>query len=506
MDAQLQATDHHNLAAGIFYQGHDIAFREVKDIGLNNIFLQPSDYAAKPWDAAAYIQDRIEYDFLTVRVGARFDYGRAGGKFLNDPLDPTNGTTLITVCNDPTAYGLPADFARFVDDSGRVYTGTAACQRPEARSKYDSAVAVAFRDDMSESTTRTAFSPRLGLSFPVTERSSAFFNFGVYYQNPLYNNVYQGTGIGTALEGTRQGPAFSNGTYVGNPRLRAEQTSSYEMGYVAEFARNYSVQVVAFSKDQSGLTGIRQGGIQRGTRAAGVFDPGVTYGTNRPNYTILVNQDYQTVRGLELELRRRLAGYWSGRINYGYSQATNNASAPDLEDQKSQEGDIPARSEIRADIDQRHSLNGSLTFQVRDEAPKFRFAGLFRNTTASLTARLASGYPYTPALTFTGSSRFRLERNSGTAPTTFRMDFQAQKDWNLANVRYGAFLRLANLLDARNCAQVFATTGNCEGGTSPQARLGAGNFTGESEGTTFYDRPQYISERRSVNAGVRISF
>ncbi|MDQ3517771.1 MAG: TonB-dependent receptor [Gemmatimonadota bacterium] len=74
-DAELQATDHHNLSAGVFYQTHDITFREVRDVGLNNIVLRPSDYAAEPWDAAAYIQDRIEYDFLTVRLGARFDYG-----------------------------------------------------------------------------------------------------------------------------------------------------------------------------------------------------------------------------------------------------------------------------------------------------------------------------------------------------------------------------------------------------------------------------------------------
>ncbi|MDQ8154864.1 MAG: TonB-dependent receptor, partial [Gemmatimonadota bacterium] len=476
-DVQYQATDHHNLAMGVFYQGHDILFREVRDVGLNNIQLQPSNYAAKPWDAAAYLQDRIEYDFLTVRIGARFDYGRAGGVSFNNPLDPTNGTTQLSVCNDPAKFGLPANWASGIDPVTKLpLTGIAACG--VLQSKGDSARDIAFKDDLGQAAVRRAFSPRLGLSFPVTDRSNAFFNFGVYYQNPLYNNVYQGTGIGTAAEGTAKAVQFDAQTYVGNPRLRAEQAVSYEMGYVAEFGKGnkYALQFVAFSKDQSGLTGIRNGGFLKGTITR-VFDPGVTYGTNSPSYTVLVNQDFQTVRGFELEFRRRLSNFWTGRLNYAFSQATTNASPPDLETQRTtEEGDIVARREIRSDVDQQHQLGGSVSFIVANKTPGIWGGQYLKNSSVSFTTRLASGFPYTPSLTFTGNAADRLERNSGTAPLTFIINMQAQKDWTIANVRYGAFLRVANLLDRRNCSQVFATTGNCDGGASPQARLQSGNF------------------------------
>ncbi|MBA4070656.1 MAG: hypothetical protein C0497_02310, partial [Gemmatimonas sp.] len=506
-DVQYQATDHHNLAMGLFYQGHDITFREVRDVGLNNIQLRPTDYAAKPWDAAAYIQDRIEYDFLTVRVGARFDYGRAGGTSFNNPLDPTNGTTQLTVCSDPTRYGLPANWASGIDPITKLpVTGIAACGL--IASKGDSARDIAFGNDMGQAAVRRAFSPRLGLSFPVTDRSNAFFNFGVYYQNPLYNNVYQGTGIGTPTEGTAQSVQFESQTYVGNPRLRAEQAVSYEMGYVSEFGKGnrYSLQIVAFSKDQSGLTGVRTGGFLKGSNVR-VFDPGVTYGTNSPNYTVLVNQDFQTVRGFEFEFRRRLANFWTARLNYAFSQATTNASPPDLETQRTtEEGDIVARTELRSDIDQNHQLGGSVSFIVANRTPGIWGGRYLRNSSISFTTRLASGFPYTPSLTFTGNAGDRLERNSGTAPLTFTINMQAQKDWTVSNVRYGAFMRISNLLDRKNCSQVFATTGNCNGGSSPQARLRAGNFTGEGETSTFFDRPQYLSGRRSINGGISISF
>ena len=237
-----------------------------------------------------------------------------------------------------------------------------------------------------------------------------------------------------------------------------------------------------------------------------MFDPGVTYGTNTPTYTVLVNQDYNTVRGVELELSRRLASYWSARVNYAFSQATTNAAPPDLENQQLAEGDQPSRNEIRSDADRRHSANASFTFRVREELPNIPLAGALRNSTLGLTAQYSSGWPYTPQLTFTGSPRDRLERNSGTGQSTFTVNLQAQKNFNVSNVQYGLFMRVTNLLDKRNCLQVYETTGNCEGGASAQARLSAGNFTGEGESSTFFDRPQYVGQRRSFTAGVRVNF
>jgi hypothetical protein len=151
-------------------------------------------------------------------------------------------------------------------------------------------------------------------------------------------------------------------------------------------------------------------------------------------------------------------------------------------------------------------VSGSFSLIFGQRVPKFRASSLLKNTSSSLTAQMVSGFPYTPALTFTGGTNDRLLRNSGSGPNTFTLNLQLRKGWDVANARYGAFVRVSNLLDRKNCAQVFATTGNCDGGASPQARLRAGNFTGEGEGSTFFDRPQYQLDRRFVNAGLTVSF
>jgi outer membrane receptor protein involved in Fe transport len=506
-DLQTQLGDHHNIKAGVFFQRHDVAFEEFQQVGLNNVALDISRYAAKPWDAAAYVQDNIEFDFLRVNLGFRFDYGRADGLFWANPRDPTNGTTLYHVCENPTAFGLPADKFQYVDpNTGGVYTGVQACGLD--RALFDEANEIALKDDFKEAPVRKQWSPRLGVSVPVTENSSFFFNFGRYSQNPLLHNMYRGTGIGTPLEGTPQAARFFHETgsiLIGNPQLVTEQTSSYEFGFLSELFGNYALSAVLFNKDQLGLTGIRRGGVTEvGTP---VFDPGANYNnSSTPSYTVLLNLDYQTVRGLEVSLARRLGGYWGFDLRYSLSQMRTNAAPPDLEMLKQAQNDPPAYQEIRSEIDQAHVFNGVLRFAVGDDAPDIPLGNLLRNASASITLRAASGLPYTPELAYAVGD---AQRNSGTSPATFDVNLLVRKDWRVANLRYGAFVRVTNLLNRRNCLQVFPTTGDCEGGSGMAGRfdvIGGGSIAETSTTADIWDRPDMVAAPRAINAGIRVTF
>jgi hypothetical protein len=505
LDLEWQATDHHNLQTGAFLQSHDVSFLEGRDVGLNNVELALSAYAAKPWDAALYVQDRIEYDFITVNLGFRFDYGRAGGRFFADPRDPTNGTTARDVCEDPTRFGFAADHFR-AQFEGEWYGGLAACSIND--DLMDVARAKAFEDDFVEAPARTQFSPRLGFSFPVTESSSVMFNVGRYAQNPTLHSLYRGTGIGTGVEGTPDAPIFvsTRGVYplLGNPRLPTEKTTLYEVGYLASLMDDaYGVSVVLFNKDQSGLTGIRQGGVR--PDGSPVIDPGGTYGgAIRPLYDVLMNLDFQTSRGMEVSLRRRLHNYWAFDLRYSFAQIRTNAAPPDLEQQKQAEGDPLARTEIRSSIDVPHVLNGVLRLAVGNNTPGIPLGEWLRNTSLSVIARGASGLPYTPQIDFSGNQR--LERNSGTAPFNFNVDAYAGKDWRQANMRYGVFVRGTNLFDRRNCLQVFPSTGRCDSGAITQARLLKGGASATNTISQVWDRPQMVSNPRSFNAGIHVTF
>ena len=528
-DVQSQVSDHHNISAGAFFQYHDLLYDEWQNVGVNDVVVTQELYEANPWDGALYVQDQIEYDFLTLKLGARFDYGKATGLFFANPVDPTNGTTALDVCQNPGEWQgveLQEVFDRETGDGVlagefdpgahgvRTVTVSAdpswtlqSCADPATRAQ---AARVAASDDFEEADARTQFSPRVGVNFPVTESATLFFNFGRYSQNPILRNNYKDTGIGTATEGTTFGPkiftAASAGTtpFLGNPHLLTEEATTYEVGYSQTLSEEYALQANIYSKDQSGLTGV----TSVGDPPFVVNDPGGTYGTSSPSYTILTNQDFQTTRGFEVSLRRRLQNYWGFDLNYGYSKCTSNAADPEREFEAiTEEGDPSIRDEITCEIDRPHTFNGVLRLGVRDDTPDIPFGEFLRNTNLSVIVRSVSGLPYTPTSSFGGFNALsEFERYSARGPSQFSIDLQARKDWTVGNVRYGFFLNVTNLTDRLNCVQVYATTGECIGGAEDQNRRRAGNSVNPDTDSTFFDRPQFIGARRSITAGLRVTF
>src|SRR5258708_30428631 len=100
-----QVSDRHNVPGGGLAMFHKVSLNAYESPGFVNTFMSDRlTSGASAWDGALYLQDRIEYDFLTVKLGGRFDLGSAGGNFWRNPLDPTNGTTAATVCANPKAW------------------------------------------------------------------------------------------------------------------------------------------------------------------------------------------------------------------------------------------------------------------------------------------------------------------------------------------------------------------------------------------------------------------
>jgi hypothetical protein len=519
-DIESQVTEHHQLQTGVYYEKHDLDFEKVSDFGVNEVIPVQQNYFAKPFNAAVYLQDRIEYDFISVDLGFRFDWGKAGGLFFADPLDPTNGTNAVDVCRNPGAFG-PVEDPRTGDLIAPNSNWTVSTCSGATR---DSAAVVAFGDDLTESQTRTQFSPRLGVTFPVTANSNVFFNFSRLSQNPLFNNIYQNTSIGTEGEaipcgfvepGKEQvngcGPiiaarSFSN-TFLGNPNLLIESTTMYEIGYLAEVFDDYALQMILFNKDQFGLTGLRE--------VIGISDPGATYGSSTPQYLVLVNQDFQTVRGVEVALRRRVTSYWGFDLNYSWSQARTNAAPPEREFQNQQNNALPrVNREVVSDIDVPHRFNGALFFAAGAEPPEIRLGGLnlgevLRNSRLTVTIQAQSGFPFTPVRGFTEGENIntRLLRNTERGPGIWMVDFRADKSFRIGNVLYGAFVRVDNVFDTKNCIQVFPSTGTCDSGTIDQSRARQGNsVTPDQVNSTFFDRPHQFGPRRRISAGFRMNF
>ncbi len=521
-DLQSQVTDHNNLQIGAMLVKHDLTYSDVQQDATTTSGLKtlvPQIYRGKPTEAAAYVQSTIEYDFVTIKLGGRFDYGKASGLGFTNPFDPANGTTAREVCEGTTVAGR-----RLVNAQGQPY-GLAACAASpvnpatQRASLIDSAATIAQLDDFSAAKARTSFSPRIGVAFPLTEKSQVFFNAGRYTMVPLYGNTYRNTGIGTvagAGDNFCSSSAVKPGTnecvpnitpespsFAGNPNLLLEQAKSFEVGYAGEIGRNYSIQVAVFNRSESGLSGIRP------SRA--VQDIGSTYVGALPQYNILVNGDFLTSRGMEVQFRRRLADRWAYDINYGISRATTNSRPPERQNEvaRTDEAVRAQLEETVADVDQPQRFNATLTYAVREDLPVLPLGAgrVLKNARATLTYNLTSGIPYTLSR---GSGVGQIGANNSSdingarQPSTQSVDLLLDKAFRIGNVRYSGFLRVTNLLDRKNCVQVFTNTGTCDAGLRDYSNRRIGN-AGDNTSTAF-DQPEYIGQRRAISTGLTVNF
>ncbi len=512
-DVQSQVSDHHNLRLGVNGNFHNLTFSELWNRGTGDVFEVRHQYAGKPWDAAVYLQDVIEYDFMSLDLGLRLDVDGAGGSYFANPLDPTNGTTARDVCENPTAFGPVVDPVTGETVTPDPNWSLLSCGEREIR---DQAAIIAYADDLEESSRHTQVSPRVGLSFPVMAQSSVFLNFAMNTQSPLLNNLYQNTAIGTSGEGipcglpgvptrdaivnTQCGPLIFSDQYglsfLGNRGLAIERAAVYELGFLTEVGDDYALSAVAFYNDQSGLTGL--------TLSDSVQDIGATYGSSKPLYYVLMQEDYQSVRGIELALHRRLSGYWGLELNYTYSQARTNAAAPEREYQsRVEEADPMMRREIRSGVDIPHQFNGVLQFMAGAESPH----PIFKHSSLSVALQARSGIPYTPTSTFAGFGQAgQRERNSWTGPPYFSINLRASKGFALSGVVYSFYVLATNITDRKNCLQPLPTTGQCDVGAPDQSRRRQGNTTGEGTSSTYFDRPHLYGPRRTINFGLRVEF
>jgi len=186
------------LKSGFEYRKHDI-FR-------HRIGMPPRSriefFDEKPFEFSAYVQDKIELDYLIMNIGLRFDYFNAESYYYPDP-----GQILVTE----------------TDASGQSVLTTVA--RKKTPGKYK-------------------LSPRIGFAHPITESTVFHFAYGHFFQTPRYYDLYRNSALDNLL---------ANDALVGNPGLEPEETVSFEAGFKQQIGNDYSVEITAYYKDISNL-------------------------------------------------------------------------------------------------------------------------------------------------------------------------------------------------------------------------------------------------------------
>jgi len=395
-------------------------------------------YTHRPIELSGYAQDKMEFKDLIINIGVRFDYFQPDGVILND--DPDNNTV-----DDPSIYNpiKPGNVSKTLDQR-RTYW------YKKAKTKFQ-------------------ISPRFGAAFPITERGVVHFSYGHFFQVPRFEYLYQNPdfkiGLGTGNQGL-----------IGNTDLSPEQTINAELGISQQLTEDLAVDMTAYIRDIRNLTGTRADEI-------------VVFGGSA-SYSKYVNSDFGFVKGIVVSLTKKFAGGFSATADYTYQVARGSASDPTEARNATTSGALPEVQLVPLGWDQRHTLNGTLSYN----APSWGM---------SFISQYGTGTPYTPRRSTDITS---LLTNSQAKPQFFNLDGQAFYAVSFEPLRFMLFLRVFNLLDTRNEVGVFDDTGRA-GFTTDEARtLRTNPLQAVNTVQDWYRYPTFYSEPRRFEFGINMEF
>ena len=159
----------------------------------------------RPYTAAAFAQEDLEWNDLRIRAGVRFEYFNARAMLPGDLANPAN-----------SILGQPVTPWR-------------------------------------ATTRKMSLAPRLGVSYPVTKDAALFFAYGHFYQMPSLGDIFQNSDY-NILQDLQSG-GISYGV-LGNPDIRPEQTVQYQFGYKQAVTEWLGVDLNVFYKDIRDLLGV----------------------------------------------------------------------------------------------------------------------------------------------------------------------------------------------------------------------------------------------------------
>lgn len=388
------------------------------------------DYNIEPLEAAVYVQDKVELGEIIINAGFRFDAFKPNERY------PVNLRT------EAASLGSGSNLNR-------------------AKTKYQ-------------------LSPRIGISFPISDRGAFHAAYGHFFQMPSFQYMYNSPLYALT-------PIQLEGRVLGNADLKPEKTVAYEIGLQQELTSSIVADITAYYKDFRNLLGIE---LATTIDAVG--------------YSHYINRDYGNTKGISIEITKK-GGFMTGGINYTYAFANGSSSDPNtlylIQTATRYGGEAVQFSErkiLPLDWDQRHTLN---LYTNLNQA---------HNWSIGLIGYAYSGVPYSPSFVEKFDIAEREYRNLANKPFKWNVDLKAKKYLKLGNLNATLFLKVDNLFDHLNQTSVFSSTGRAD----QIARLPEnkeilleqlkqeGHFTLHEVDV----RPEYYTSPRKVQMGLEVFF
>lgn len=383
------------LNNGVNAYGYDILGNETDEEG----FYAPH----KPVFAAAYIQDKIEYEDIILNLGIRYDYIDVDNKKLVDPSRPE-----LSV----------------VRSNGEIK-----------------------EEGWEDVATFSSVSPRLGFSFPVTDYTMFHAQYGKFVQQSRLLDIYQGYNR-LAYE-LRYGYFFTNP--VGKD-VRPTRTTQYELGFTQQLTDYMSFDLTGYYKDiKDQVIFVQQQVVKSSPFKA---------------YNTLANGDFATTKGVEITLNMRRYERLAMNATLAFQDARGTGSSPNSNRGivgAPLDGGVFTPAYISL-LEYNNAVRGNFNIDYRfgqNDGP-----AALHEFGASLLFTFNSGHPYTRGeggddLEGDARNRSPLEPlNASSTPSIFQVDLRVDKTFRIWDkLSANVYVYVINLFDTRNITNVFLRTG-----------------------------------------------
>lgn len=269
------------------------------------------DYKKYPVEFSAFLQDKMEFDEMTINGGIRFDYFDPRTVYPNQMRNPGNQLNYYQYYENGDV--ILDEFGNGLLDSIRMSTYL------EADSKFQ-------------------ISPRFGLSYSMRNTAVIHFSYGHFFQIPSFYALYQNYRFFIPVQDYQ--------TILGNPKLNAEKTVQYEFGYWQRVTPQFDMEITIYYRDIYDLL------------SAEVL---TTY--NNIKFGHFINKDYGNAKGMELSLHYGGSNF-DVNANYTLQYTRGNADSPTTSFQRISDGMEPLPKLIPLSWDQRHTFNLILNWQL----------------------------------------------------------------------------------------------------------------------------------------------
>jgi len=359
----------HELKTGLSFDYYDLERDERtspdEDNPLGNT---PNQYNEQASGGVFYVQDRLRYKkSMVMNAGIRFDF-----------FDP--GANAIRISNS------------------RVL----ALEKPTSGSSF-------------LERWKAQISPRLGMSYPISDRDVLHFHYGRFFQLPDLQYIYDYANNLNA-----------GNNLVGNAFLEPETTISYQFGVRRQLSDRLFLDATVFFKDIFGLVGTEELEAENERE------------DNQFASTVFVNKDYGSVRGFELSVDKNFSNYWLGGISYTLSRATGSSSDVNQGAVVAAEGlDREPIKEVPLNWDRTHVVSAYLYFSD---------PGIWG---LNFDLSVSSGAPTTPRRL--GQRTVEAEDiNTIRLPGSVILSLKGNKQYSLYGREFRLFLEGRSLLDRDN--------------------------------------------------------